>query len=158
MKIAVFPGSFDPLTNGHLNIIKRASKLFDELVIAVAVNTSKSALFSSEEKVQLIDEAVKDLANVRVITVQGLTVDLFKELKATTLVRGLRDEEDYRYERQIAEMNHQLENSVETVFLMARPQDTYVASSIIKEIAKMHGDISKFVPQNVVQPLTDKFK
>ncbi|GAB5053288.1 pantetheine-phosphate adenylyltransferase [Pediococcus ethanolidurans] len=158
MKIAVFPGSFDPLTNGHLNIIKRASKLFDELVIAVAVNTSKSALFSSEEKVQLIDEAVKDLTNVRVITVQGLTVDLFKELKATTLVRGLRDEEDYRYERQIAEMNHQLENSVETVFLMARPQDTYVASSIIKEIAKMHGDISKFVPQNVVQPLTDKFK
>ncbi|MBU7563298.1 pantetheine-phosphate adenylyltransferase [Pediococcus ethanolidurans] len=158
MKIAVFPGSFDPLTNGHLNIIKRASRLFDELVIAVAVNTSKSALFSSEEKVQLIDEAVKDLTNVRVITVQGLTVDLFKELKATTLVRGLRDEEDYRYERQIAEMNHQLENSVETVFLMARPQDTYVASSIIKEIAKMHGDISKFVPQNVVQPLTDKFK
>ncbi|GEN95999.1 pantetheine-phosphate adenylyltransferase [Pediococcus ethanolidurans] len=158
MKIAVFPGSFDPLTNGHLNIIKRASKLFDELVIAVAVNTSKSALFSSEEKVHLIDEAVKDLANVRVITVQGLTVDLFKNLKATTLVRGLRDEEDYRYERQIAEMNHQLENSVETVFLMARPQDTYVASSIIKEIVKMHGDISKFVPQNVVQPLTDKFK
>ncbi|MDV7720095.1 pantetheine-phosphate adenylyltransferase [Pediococcus ethanolidurans] len=158
MKIAVFPGSFDPLTNGHLNIIKRASKLFDELVIAVAVNTSKSALFSLEEKVQLIDEAVKDLANVRVITVQGLTVDLFKELKATTLVRGLRDEEDYRYERQIAEMNHQLENSVETIFLMARPQDTYVASSIIKEIVKMHGDISKFVPQNVVQPLTDKFK
>ncbi|GAB5054669.1 pantetheine-phosphate adenylyltransferase [Pediococcus parvulus] len=158
MKVAIFPGSFDPLTNGHLNIIKRASLLFDELVVAVAINTSKSALFSTEEKVRLIRNAVSDLPNVRVIPTKGLTIDLFKQLEATTLVRGLRDEADYRYERQIAEMNHQLDHAVETIFLMANPRNTYVASSIIKEIAKMGGDVSSFVPANVVQPLKDKFK
>ncbi|WP_367365745.1 pantetheine-phosphate adenylyltransferase [Pediococcus parvulus] len=158
MKVAIFPGSFDPLTNGHLNIIKRASLLFDELVVAVAINTSKSALFSTEEKVRLIQNAVSDLPNVRVIPTKGLTIDLFKQLEATTLVRGLRDEADYRYERQIAEMNHQLDHAVETIFLMANPRNTYVASSIIKEIAKMGGDVSSFVPANVVQPLKDKFK
>lgn len=158
MKVAIFPGSFDPLTNGHLNIIKRASLLFDELVVAVAINTSKSALFSTEEKVRLIRNAVSDLPNVRVIPAKGLTIDLFKQLEATTLVRGLRDEADYRYERQIAEMNHQLDHAVETIFLMANPRNTYVASSIIKEIAKIGGDVSSFVPANVVQPLKDKFK
>lgn len=158
MKVAIFPGSFDPLTNGHLNIIKRASLLFDELVVAVAINTSKSALFSTEEKVRLIRNAVSDLPNVRVIPTKGLTIDLFKQLEATTLVRGLRDEADYRYERQIAEMNHQLDHAVETIFLMANPRNTYVASSIIKEIAKIGGDVSSFVPANVVQPLKDKFK
>ncbi|AMV61900.1 Phosphopantetheine adenylyltransferase [Pediococcus damnosus] len=158
MRIAVFPGSFDPLTNGHLDIIKRGSYLFDELVVAVGVNTTKTALFSTEEKVHLIEEAVSPLKNVRVVTTQGLTVDLFKKLGATTLIRGLRDEADYRYERQIAEMNHQLDSQVETIFLMARPQDTYVASSIIKEIAKMGGDISQFVPKNVSEPLKAKFK
>lgn len=158
MKVAIFPGSFDPLTNGHLNIIKRASLLFDELVVVVAINTSKSALFSTEEKVRLIRNAVSDLPNVRVIPTKGLTIDLFKQLEATTLVRGLRDEADYRYERQIAEMNHQLDHAVETIFLMANPRNTYVASSIIKEIAKMGGDVSSFVPANVVQPLKDKFK
>lgn len=158
MKVAIFPGSFDPLTNGHLNIIKRASLLFDELVVAVAINTSKSALFSTEEKVRLVRNAVSDLPNVRVIPTKGLTIDLFKQLEATTLVRGLRDEADYRYERQIAEMNHQLDHAVETIFLMANPRNTYVASSIIKEIAKMGGDVSSFVPANVVQPLKDKFK
>ncbi|GEL89983.1 phosphopantetheine adenylyltransferase [Pediococcus parvulus] len=146
------------MTNGHLNIIKRASLLFDELVVAVAINTSKSALFSTEEKVRLIRNAVSDLPNVRVIPTKGLTIDLFKQLEATTLVRGLRDEADYRYERQIAEMNHQLDHAVETIFLMANPRNTYVASSIIKEIAKMGGDVSSFVPANVVQPLKDKFK
>ncbi|AMV59808.1 Phosphopantetheine adenylyltransferase [Pediococcus damnosus] len=158
MRIAVFPGSFDPLTNGHLDIIKRGSYLFDELVVAVGVNTTKTTLFSTEEKVHLIEEAVSPLKNVRVVTTQGLTVDLFKKLGATTLIRGLRDEADYRYERQIAEMNHQLDSQVETIFLMARPQDTYVASSIIKEIAKMGGDISQFVPKNVSEPLKAKFK
>lgn len=157
-KIALFPGSFDPFTNGHLNTVERAAELFDKVIIAVVTNTTKIGLFTSEEKIELINLSISHLDNVEVIAqAEGLTVDIAEELGAKFLVRGIRNMTDYEYEKNIASMNKRLKPSIETVFLMADDNLSNVSSSIIKEIAKFKGDIKAFVPTDVEQAIAKKF-
>lgn len=156
MKTALYPGSFDPLTNGHLDIIQRASKLFDRLIIGVGTNTSKAPLFMTDEKINLIKIVTKDFKNVEVIEISGLTVDAMDGLQANYLVRGLRNENDYLYERDIAEMNRSLRPDLETVILMAHHENQNIASSMIKEIAHFGGDVSKLVPEAINRALEIK--
>jgi len=158
MTIAVFPGSFDPVTRGHLDLIERASHLFDELIVAVMTNTSKQALFSKTEKVRLIEAEVASLPNVRVQAATGLTVDFMAAQHATVLVRGLRNEQDFGYERDIAWMNQSLKPTIETVCLLARPPYAYFSSSLIKEVAKMGADVSAYVPDAVARQLAQRLK
>lgn len=155
MRRVLFPGSFDPFTNGHLDVVRRASKLFDEVVIGVGTNKMKKYLFSREEKIRLIEASTADLPNVSVREMTGLTVDYMKEIAADTLVRGLRNETDYLYERDIAEMNHYL-GTVETVFLMARPEHQNISSSILKEVVSFGADVHDLVPAPVAAALIEK--
>ncbi|MDR3241037.1 MAG: pantetheine-phosphate adenylyltransferase [Lactobacillaceae bacterium] len=158
MRKVLFPGSFDPFTNGHLDIVKRAAKLFDQVVIAVGTNRTKNYLFSSSEKIDLIQKSVleAELTNVEVVELEGLTIDFVHEIGATAIVRGLRNEADYLYERDIAEMNGKL-GSVETVFLMARPENQNISSTILKEVASFGADVSSLVPQAVSAAIIQKF-
>lgn len=149
MKIAVFPGSFDPLTLGHLDLIKRGSALFDQLAVAVMGNASKHPLFTLDERVAQVKEAVAGLANVSVITSQGLTVDLMNKIGADYLMRGLRNSKDFEYERDIATMNQFLDSQVETVFLLADPKYQHLSSSLLKEVTMAGGDISAYLPANI---------
>ena len=144
MKVAIFPGSFDPLTLGHLDLIKRGSALFDQLAVAVMDNASKHPLFSLDERVAQVKEAVSGLSNVSVITSQGLTVDLMNKIGADYLMRGLRNSKDFEYERDIAAMNQ-----VETVFLLADPKYQHLSSSLLKEVTMAGGDISAYLPANI---------
>lgn len=155
MTRVVFPGSFDPFTNGHFDVVKRAAKLFDEVIVAVGVNTSKQYLFDTAEKIALIEQTVVDLPNVKVLPMEGLTVDFVQEIGADVLIRGLRNEIDYQYERDIAEMNYQL-GQVETVFLMARPENQNISSSILKEVAKFGADVKRLVPAPVAKALQER--
>lgn len=157
MLIAVFPGSFDPLTNGHLDIIERASVLFDKVIVAVGVNTTKTPLFTDEEKIALIEEAVGNLDNVEVSIVSGLTVDFMKEKKARYIVRGLRNSTDFEYERDIAAMNYRLDG-VETVLLLARPENQNISSTVLKEVARFGGQVNKLVPANIAKALEERFR
>lgn len=158
-RIALFPGSFDPFTNGHLNTVERASELFDEVIIGVLTNTTKQGLFTAEEKVRLIKESTKELPKVSVINQKaGLTVDIASELGAKFLIRGIRNMTDYEYEKNIASMNKKLNSNIETIFLLADDEYSNISSSIIKEIAKFDGDISAFVPQNVKDAMLKKLK
>ena len=156
MKVALFPGSFDPLTLGHLDIIKRGSALFDQLAVAVMTNTSKHPLFTIQERVAQVKEAVSGLDNVAVITADGLTVDLMNKFGADYLLRGLRNTSDFEYERDIAAMNVHLDPQAETVFLLAQPQYQHLSSSLLKEVATDGGDISAFLPENVNKALTER--
>ncbi|CAM3179216.1 pantetheine-phosphate adenylyltransferase [Lactiplantibacillus plajomi] len=158
MTTAVFPGSFDPVTRGHVDLIQRASHLVDHLIVAVMVNTSKQPLFSMPEKVAMIQAEVADLPNVTVQAATGLTVDFMDQVGATVLIRGLRNEQDFGYERDIAWMNKSLNDHVETIFMIARPPFAYFSSSLIKEIAKMGADVSEYVPTAVAQQLQQRFK
>ena len=134
-KIALFPGSFDPMTNGHLNLIERSAKLFDEVIIGVFINTSKQTLFTPEEKKYLIEEATKEMPNVRVIMQETqLTVESAKSLGANFLIRGIRNVKDYEYEKDIAKMNQHLAPEIETVFLLAEEPYAHVSSSLLKEV------------------------
>lgn len=153
MPTAVFPGSFDPVTRGHLDLIERASHLFDHLIVAVMVNTSKRPLFTMAEKVAMISAEVQHLPNVEVKAATGLTVDFMATQQATVLVRGLRNEQDFGYERDIAWMNKSLDDHIETVCLVARPPYAYFSSSLIKEVAKMGADVSEYVPESVARLL-----
>ena len=156
MKRGIYPGSFDPITLGHQDVIKRAAKIMDELVIGVLTNSMKAPLFSVEERVELIQEVVKDIPNVKVQAFEGLTVDFAKEIGATVLIRGLRAVTDFEYELQIAQTNSKLDSEIDTVFFTTNVEYSYLSSSIVKEIASFGGDITKFVPENIVSIIYDK--
>ena len=156
MKIAVYPGSFDPATYGHLDVIKRAAVSFDKVIVGVLHNSSKSPLFSVEERVNILQKATLDIPNVEVKPFEGLSVNFARENHAQVIIRGLRAVTDFEYELQMAQTNHKLEPSVETVFLTTSLEYSYLSSTIVKEVAFYHGDISKFVPDVVRERIREK--
>jgi len=157
MRRAVYPGSFDPVTNGHLDVIERARKLFDEVIVAVAHNDEKQALFSLEERLQFLQDSIGKIDMVRIAQFDGLLVEFATAQKASAVIRGLRAVSDFEFEFQMALMNRKLEASVETIFLMPKEEYTYLSSRIIKEIARLGGDVSSFVPPVVSKALVRKF-
>jgi pantetheine-phosphate adenylyltransferase len=157
MKRAIYPGSFDPITNGHLDVIERASKLFDQVVVAVAHNDEKQPLFSLAERLDLLQQTLGKMKIVRIAQFDGLLVNFAAAEKASAVIRGLRAVSDFEFEFQMALMNRKLESSVETIFLMPKEEYTYLSSRLVKEIARLGGDVSKFVPNVVAQALRDKF-
>ncbi len=158
MRRAVYPGSFDPITFGHLDIIERSSKMVDELVVGVLCNSAKNSLFSLEERVNMIKEMTKDLPNVRVESFDGLLVDYVKQIDASIIIRGLRAVTDFEYELQLAQINHVQNEDIETVFLITNLKYSYLSSTIVKEIASYGGDISKFVPEQLMDRIYAKYK
>lgn len=148
--IAIYPGSFDPITNGHLDIIKRSSKIFDKLIIAVLVNPEKSGLFSIDERVELIEKVVCGIGNVKVLSFNGLLVDLMKEKGSSIIIKGLRALSDFEYEFQMAQMNKQLDPNVETVFMMTSAEYSYLSSSSVKQVARFNGSIKSLVPDGII--------
>ena len=158
MTRAIYPGSFDPVTLGHLDIIKRASKIFDELIVGVLNNNSKSPLFSVEKRVKMLNDVVKDFPNVKVMSFEGLLVDFARKVDAQIIVRGLRAVTDFEYELQMSQTNTVLNENVDTIFFTTSLEYAYLSSSTVREAAYFGADISKFVPESVVQQVYDKFK
>ncbi|MBI0120384.1 MULTISPECIES: pantetheine-phosphate adenylyltransferase [Lactobacillus] len=157
MSVAIFPGSFDPITNGHVDIINQAAAIFDKVYVVVMVNTAKKYLFTNEEREDLINDAVKDLKNVQVLLKPDqLTVNVARDLRANTIVRGVRNTTDFLFEQQIAEMNKKMASDISTVLLFTEPENSFVASSIIKEIAQFNGDFASFLPTKAAQALKEK--
>ena len=157
MKRAIYPGSFDPVTNGHVDIILRSSKIVDKLIVGVLNNSAKKSLFSVEERVSMLKELTKDLPNVEVTSFDGLLVDYMREIDASIIVRGLRAVTDFEYELQIAQTNHIENTDIETIFLTTNLQYSYLSSTIVKEFASYGGDISKFVPEQFVDSIYEKY-
>lgn len=157
MKKAIYPGSFDPVTFGHLDIIKRSSRLFDEIVVAVLNNSQKNSLFSADERVTMIRDLVKEYPNVSVASFEGLTVDFAKEIGANIIVRGLRAVTDFEYELQIAQVNHVEYSELETIFLTTSLNYSYLSSSVVREFASHGGDITKFVPKEIIPLIMEKY-
>jgi len=155
---AIYPGTFDPITNGHLDLIHRASKLHDSIIVAVAESRGKQPLFSMDERVAMIEAVIEDFANVRVIGFNNLLVECAKQHQASVIIRGLRAVSDFEYEFQLAGMNRRLAPDIETVFLTPAEQYEFISSSMIREIAKLNGDVSSFVPDTVKHQLINKFK
>ena len=151
MRRAIYPGSFDPVTNGHLDVIDRARKLFDQVIVAVAHNEQKQPLFTLEERLELLRGTIGNLEHVQIAPLDGLLVDFAVQQRATAVIRGLRAVSDFEFEFQMALMNRKLEASVETIFLMPKEEYTYLSSRIVKEIGRLGGDIAKFVPPKVVE-------
>ena len=156
MRIAVYPGSFDPVTFGHLDIIERAAALVDELIVAVLVNRSKTPLFSEEERVKMLCEVTEHIKNVRIETFTGLSVDFVRQCGAGFLVRGLRAITDFEYELQMAQTNRIMDSQVDTIFLTTNLKYAYLSSTTVKEVAFYHGDISHFVPAKVAERIYQK--
>lgn len=157
-KIAVVPGSFDPITNGHLDIIQRAADIFDVVYVAVMNNSAKKPLFNVEERIDLIQQVTKDMPNVKVESSSGLLIHYVKEKNAHVIVRGLRAVSDFEYEMQITSMNRYLDHHIETFFIMTKNQHSFLSSSIVKEVSQYGGDIESLVPVIVNKALKEKFK
>lgn len=157
MNIAIYPGSFDPITKGHLDVLKTGAQIFDKVIIAVLNNTTKQGFLTVDERVELIRASVKELANVEVDSFEGLTVEYAKQKGAKILLRGLRAVSDFEYEMQLSQTNSALSEDIKTVFLITKPKYNFISSSTVKEIVLNNGDISKFVPQPVTNYLTEKF-
>lgn len=155
---AIYPGSFDPVTFGHLDVIRRSARLVDELIVGVLNNKAKSPLFSVEERVRMLEEVTKDMPNVRIIPFEGLLVDFARKMGAGMVIRGLRAITDFEYELQMAQTNHKMEPDVETVFLTTNLKYSYLSSTTVKEVAAFGGDISQFVPEIVAGRITEKMK
>lgn len=156
MRTAIYPGTFDPVTNGHLDIIKRAAKLFDRIVVAVAENANKRPLFSRLERKRLLEVSVHDLGNVEVRDFDGLLANYAAEMRAVAVIRGLRAVSDFEYEFQMALMNRKLKPDLETVFLMPSEEYTYINSTIVKEVARLGGDVRCFLPGAAARALKEK--
>lgn len=158
MKIGIYPGSFDPVTNGHIDIIRRSAKLVDTLIVAILENPNKNALFSVEERTHLLEESCKDIENLKIESFSGLLIDFAKEQKANLIIRGLRALTDFEYELQMAQMNKHLHADIETVFLVTDVKYSFLSSSAIKEVAQFGGDVSNFVPLIVTEKTLQKHK
>jgi pantetheine-phosphate adenylyltransferase len=158
MRTAIYPGSFDPITNGHLDVVERAAKLFDRVIMAVAKNDGKSPLFSLDERLSMIAEAIKPIPNVEADAFDGLLVDYAVRCQTRAIIRGLRAVSDFEFEFQLALMNRKLNENVETIFMMPKDTYTFLSSRIVKEIARLGGNVSPFVPPHVQQELARKLK
>jgi pantetheine-phosphate adenylyltransferase len=158
IRTVVYPGSFDPLTNGHLDVIQRAAKLFDRVIVAVAENESKHPLFNLQERVSLVARAIEHLPKVEVDSFDGLLVDYVQRRSGQAVIRGLRAVSDFEFEFQLALMNRKLNERIETIFMMPKDTYTFLSSRIVKEIARLNGDVSAFVPRHVRQALAKKLR
>jgi pantetheine-phosphate adenylyltransferase len=158
MRTAIYPGSFDPLTNGHLDVLQRATKLFGRVIVAIAKNESKSPLFTIGERLALVNQAISNLPTVEAESFDGLLVEYAANRKAEAIVRGLRAVSDFEFEFQMALMNRKLDENIETIFMMPKDTYTFISSRIVKEIARLGGDISPFVPAHVEAALKKKLK
>jgi len=157
MRTVIYPGSFDPLTNGHLDVVQRAAKLFDRVIVAVALNEGKHPLFSQAERLELVRDCVKHLPNVEADAFDGLLVNYVEQRSAQAIVRGLRAVSDFEFEFQMALMNRRLDPSIETIFVMPKEDYTYLSSRIVKEVARLGGGVDAFVPAPVAKALREKF-
>jgi pantetheine-phosphate adenylyltransferase len=156
MKVGIYPGSFDPITNGHLDVINRARNIFDQVIVAVARNASKTPLFSTEERVRLIRENLMDRPNIKVMAFDGLIVDLAKATKAVALIRGLRAVSDFEHEFQMAQMNRHLDEKIETIFLMPNERYFFTSSNLVKQVFKFTDREKHLIPENVHKALSKK--
>jgi pantetheine-phosphate adenylyltransferase len=158
MKSAIYPGSFDPVTLGHLDIIKRSAGLTEHLIVAVLNNSSKTPLFSVDERVNMLKDATRDLTNVEIISFSGLLVDFARQHDCNVIIRGLRAVTDFEYELAMSQTNRVVNPNIDTIFLNTSLKYAYLSSSTVKEVAKYGGDISKFVPENVIEPIYKKYR
>lgn len=156
-RTAIYPGTFDPITNGHVDVIERASEMFDEVIVVIAVNSKKTSLFSEQERLEMAKESLKHIPNVQTLFHSGLIVEIARKVDACSIIRGIRAISDFEYEFQIALMNRKLEPNVHTVFLMPHEKYTYLNSTIIRELSRYKENVSEFVPEFVAKKLEEKF-
>lgn len=154
-KIALFPGSFDPITKGHKSIVERALPMFDKIVVAVGTNTAKNSVFPLEKRIEWIEKTFAQYDNVEVVTFNSLTVDFCREIGAKYILRGLRNSTDFQYERNIARINQELAEEIETIFLMTKPDDAAISSSLVREILSFGRDVSQFIPEEITISIND---
>lgn len=154
-KIALFPGSFDPITKGHKSIVERALPMFDKIVVAVGSNTAKNSVFPLEKRIEWIEKTFAQYDNVEVVTFNSLTVDFCREIGAKYILRGLRNSTDFQYERNIARINQELDSEIETIFLMTKPDDAAISSSLVREILSFGRDVSQFIPEEITININD---